>query len=268
MTNTRTNKVRKTNKKFIATICAVVAATAMVTGIAVFTASASKNDTAKNSPTSVSQIVSDKSTDSSSQASTVQQAPVQQQNIQQAPVQQQDVQQAPVQQQDVQQAPVQQQNIQQAPVQQQNIQQTPVQQQTVQQSAQDSKPVIPQGEVNDWKTHDAKDGFPIGSYFSGKSTLVVNKLDNVKYAITVTVPTGNNTAVVYNISAAANGSKMYYSGAVKSSVEYDANGNVVNTAVIDNNHKGTFDASDAGYTWADTEGTTVFVPWVGYPYAK
>ena len=39
-TMNKTTKTRRTNRKFIASICAVVAATAMITGIAVFTASA------------------------------------------------------------------------------------------------------------------------------------------------------------------------------------------------------------------------------------
>ena len=127
-----------------------------------------------------------------------------------------------------------------------------------------STPVIPQGEVNDWKTHDAKDGFPIGTYFNGNSTLNVVKLDNANYSITVTEITGLNTANVYDIKAVANGSKMIYKNAVKNAVVFDADGHVAESQFIDNAHNGTFDASDAGYTWVDTEGTTIFVPWFGY----
>ncbi|SDB55067.1 Fic/DOC family protein [Ruminococcaceae bacterium FB2012] len=111
---------------------------------------------------------------------------------------------------------------------------------------------------------DAKDGFPIGTYFKGDSTLTVEKNDNVYYTVTVKIPTGSNTALVYNIKAYANGSKMYYSNAAKTSVTYDAGGSITDTEVIDYAHEGTFDASDASYTWTDTEGTTVFVPWIGY----
>ncbi len=125
-------------------------------------------------------------------------------------------------------------------------------------------PVIPQGEVNDWKTHDAKDGFPIGTFFNGNSTLNVVKLDNANYSITVTEITGLNTANVYDIKAVANGSKMIYKNAVKNAVVFDADGHVAESQFIDNAHNGTFDASDAGYTWVDTEGTTIFVPWFGY----
>ena len=276
-TNARTNKARKTNRKFIATLCAVLAATAMVTGIAVFTVSASVKDDNKIQPASSSQTVNEKTTDSSSKTSTAQQAAMQavqsmqaeQAVKQQAQVQAQVAQQAPAQVQVAQQAPAQVQVAQQAPAQVQVAQEAPVQAQEVQQAApaqtQDNKLYIPQGEVNDWKIHNAKDGFPIGSYFNGKSVLYVNKLDNANYAITVTIPNDDNTATVYNINAVANGSKMYYSYAAKSTVEYDANGNIVNAIVLDNNHQGTFDASDAGYTWVDTEGTTVFVPWIGYP---
>ncbi|MBQ8107803.1 MAG: hypothetical protein IJ129_03545 [Ruminococcus sp.] len=168
---------------------------------------------------------------------------------------------------------------QQAPVVQQQApvvqQQAPVVQQqapVVQQQAPATKqltgtPVIPQGEVNDWKTHNAKDGFPIGSYIDGKSAqrvLNVVKLDDANYNITVTAPTSANTEEVYTIKAVANGSKMYYTNATKSTVTYDDNRNVIDNKVIENGHSGTFDASDAGYTWADSEGTSVFVPWIGY----
>ena len=141
----------------------------------------------------------------------------------------------------------------------------------VQQSApvvQKSAPLyIPQGEVNDWKIHNAKDGFPIGDYFgknNANNILNVVKLSDADYIITVTVPTGDNTAFVYNIKASANGAKMYYSGASKNAVTYDANGNIITSTLIDCAHSGTFDASDAGYTWTDTEGTAVFIPWIGF----
>ena len=127
-----------------------------------------------------------------------------------------------------------------------------------------STPVIPEGEVNDWKTHNAKDGFPIGSYICGNKTLNVVKLDNVNYDVTVKVPVEGNSAIIYSIKAVANGNKMTYTNGVKSEVTYDANFNVIDTKIIDSNHQGTLDASDAGYTWADTEGTTVFVPWMGF----
>ena len=143
--------------------------------------------------------------------------------------------------------------------------------QAVKQSApavQKSAPLyIPQGEVNDWKIHNAKDGFPIGDYFgknNANNILNVVKLSDADYIITVTVPTGDNTAFVYNIKASANGAKMYYSGAAKNAVTYDANGNIITSTLIDCAHSGTLDASDAGYTWADTEGTTVFIPWIGF----
>ena len=126
---------------------------------------------------------------------------------------------------------------------------------------------VPEGQNNDWTVHNAKDGFPVGCYFgktNAKSTLNVVMVNSYTYTITVTVSTGDFTANVYNITAYANGSKMEYSGASKSAVVYDANGNVIETNFIDNGHKGTFDASDAGYTWIDTDGTTVFVPWIGY----
>ena len=45
---------------------------------------------------------------------------------------------------------------------------------------------------------------------------------------------------------------------------YDANGNAAQTQLVDSNHKGTFDASDAGYTWVDNGTAIVFVPWIGY----
>ena len=128
-------------------------------------------------------------------------------------------------------------------------------------------PVIPQGEVNDWKTHDAKDGFPIGTFYDKAdthNTLNVVKLDNTNYKITIVQPTSELSATICNIDAEAHGAKMYYKSAVKTSVVYDTNHSITDSKVIEGTHEGTFDASDAGYTMTDTEGTTVFVPWVGY----
>jgi len=121
--------------------------------------------------------------------------------------------------------------------------------------------------VNDWRVHDAKDGFPIGCYTdkdSNSGFLNVEKINCSLYKISVTYPTGANTATVYTFTAYANGSKMYYDKAVKSAVVFDENGDVAECDTIDTEHKGTFDASDAGYTWIDTEGTTIFIPWIGY----
>ena len=296
MTNTKnTSKVRKTNRKIVASVCAVIAATAMITGIAVFSASAKtiKNNTDSSSVSTVS--VQNTKTQDQNNTNETKKADVQQQTVsevkkQEAPVvQQQD---APaVQQQDApavqqQEAPAVQQ--QEAPVVQQQespaVQQQDapvVQQQTAPVVQQQTAPVvqqqedqydkiltIPEGEVNDWKTHDAKTGFPIGQYFdrSGTKFLNVTKLDRCNYSITVKIITGENTAAIYNISALANGSRMEYTNAVRSEVVYAEDAvSVVESKIVSNGHSGTFDASDAGYTWIDSiDGTMVFVPWVGY----
>ena len=272
MTNTKnTSKVRKTNRKIVASVCAVIAATAMITGIAVFSASAKtiKNNTDSSSVSTVS--VQDTKTQDQNNTNETKKADVQQQTVsevqkqeapevkkQEAPVvQQQD---APaVQQQD---APVVQQ--QEAPVVQQQT--APVVQQ--QEDQYDKILTIPEGEVNDWKTHDAKTGFPIGQYFdrSGTKFLNVTKLDRCNYNITVKIITGENTAAIYNISAVANGSRMEYTNAVRSEVVYAEDAvSVVESKIVSSGHSGTFDASDAGYTWIDSiDGTMVFVPWAGY----
>jgi hypothetical protein len=81
----------------------------------------------------------------------------------------------------------------------------------------------------------------------------------------VTIATGETTANIYKITATANGNKMVYSNGTKSAVAYDDNQNVISNQIVSNGHQGTFDASDAGYTWIDSiDGTMVFVPWVGY----
>ena len=272
MRNTKnTTKVRKTNRKIAATVCAVIAATAMVTGIAVFTASAK---TIECKTSSLSSLISSTATVQQSadtnttkdNNNTKQDAPAaQKQAVPEA--QQQAV--PEVQQQavpEVQQQATPEVQQQAAPV---------VKQQTAPAASQDNsqnKPLtIPEGEVNDWRTHDAKDGFPIGEFLdrSQSKHLFVTKLDDWRYSITVKVVTGEKTATVYNINAFANGNKMEYTDGTKCEVVYGDDLNIVQNNVVSSNHKGTFDASDAGYTWADsTDGTTIFVPWVGYPYAK
>ena len=280
MTNTKnTSKVRKTNRKIVASVYAVIAATAMITGIAVFSASAKtiKNNTDSSSVSTVS--VQNTKTQDQNNTNETKKADVQQQTVsevkkQEAPVvQQQDApavqqQDAPaVQQQD---APV----VQQQAVPEVQQQAVPVvQQQTApvvqqQEDQYDKILTIPEGEVNDWKTHDAKTGFPIGQYFdrSGTKFLNVTKLDRCNYSITVKIITGENTAAIYNISALANGSRMEYTNSVRSEVVYAEDAvSVVESKIVSNGHSGTFDASDAGYTWIDSiDGTMVFVPWVGY----
>ena len=126
---------------------------------------------------------------------------------------------------------------------------------------------VPEGEINDWKTHEAKDGFPVGTFFekvNNNSRLNVAMVNSYTYKITVTIVTGADTANVYDLTAIANGSKMYYKDGTKTEVVYNADGSVAESKLVDSTHNGTFDASDAGYTWVDTEGTKVFIPWIGY----
>lgn len=246
MTNTKTNKVRKTNRKFITTLCAVAAAMAIVTGITVCSASASYKEKASSRLQTASQAVTTRAADSA-QATTY----TNDQNAVQTQAAQQD-------------ANGYNYTYDQSAAESYAQQTQTAPQETAAPAAEDGKLYIPEGEVNDWKIHNAKDGFPIGSYINGQNTLYVEKLDNANYAITVTIRTGENTANVYSISAVANGSKMYYSNAVKSAVVYGEDGSIISSEITDNNHSGTFDASDAGYTWVDTEGTTIFVPWLGF----
>ncbi len=297
MTNTtnttKAAKVRKTNRKIVATVCAVIAATAMITGIAVFSASA-KTIKSNSESSAVTASVQNTTTqaqnkaEETTKAAVQQEAPVVQQQEapvvqkQEAPVVQK--QEAPVVQK--QEAPVVQKQEasvvqkQEAPVVQKQEasvvqkQEAPVVQKQEapavqkQEDQYDKILTIPEGEVNDWKTHDAKTGFPIGQYLdrSQKKFLNVTKLDRCNYSITVKIITGENTADIYNISAVANGSKMYYTNAAKSEVVYAEDAvSVVESKIVSSGHSGTFDASDAGYTWVDSiDGTMVFVPWVGY----
>ena len=273
MTNTtnttKAAKVRKTNRKIVATVCAVIAATAMITGIAVFSASAKtiKSNTESSAVTASVQNTTTQAqnkAEETTKAAVQQEAPVVEKQTapvvekQEAPAVQK--QEAPVVQK--QEAPVVQK--QEAPVVQQ--QEAPAVQK--QEDQYDKILTIPEGEVNDWKTHDAKTGFPIGQYLdrSQKKFLNVTKLDRCNYSITVKIITGENTADIYNISAVANGSKMYYTNAAKSEVVYAEDAvSVVESKIVSSGHSGTFDASDAGYTWVDSiDGTMVFVPWVGY----
>ncbi|SDB60392.1 hypothetical protein SAMN02910317_03211 [Ruminococcaceae bacterium FB2012] len=88
-------------------------------------------------------------------------------------------------------------------------------------------------------------------------------VNSYTYDITVTIVTGGNTADIYSFTAYANGSKMYYKNGTKTAVVYDGSGMVAESRNIEGEHQGSFDASDAGYTRTDTEGTTVFIPWIG-----
>ncbi len=312
MNNTMTKKkasAKNDNKKFIASVTALVAAAAMATGLLIFTFSGDpiKKTDVTQTPVAAAETIAykdgkapreDKTAAASDpvvkaekkeaaapvdtakpaailkqEAPAVKAQPVVEEKKQEAPA----VQAQPVVEEKKEEAPA----VMAQPVVEEKKQEAPaVQAQPVVEEKKEDVPAVPAAQapqlhsnafckdmVNDWRVHDAKDGFPIGCYTdkdSNSGFLNVEKINCSLYKISVTYPTGANTATVYTFTAYANGSKMYYDKAVKSAVVFDENGDVAECDTIDTEHKGTFDASDAGYTWIDTEGTTIFIPWIGY----
>lgn len=276
MKNTNnTSKVRRANKKIAATICAIVAATAMVTGIAVFTASA---NTIESAPSRISTAFS---TMVKAETEKTETAPKTEKTEKAAQPEEKKADdtvnangkhpgESGYNYQGVAEANTN--NNAQAQ------QQAPAAEQTQQAAEIEKHP----GEagcnyVNENGKHPGESGYnyqPVveqtaaattpTSVFSGEFVdvnnknivLTVAKADMYDTAYcTVNIAQGNGKYTVYNFMAPVYEDKMYYAGGTVTEITYDANGTVVESKVVDSNHTGHVVMTKEGYVWVDSDET-------------
>ena len=277
MKNTNnTTKVRRTNKKIAATICAIFAATAMVTGIAVFTASA---NTIESAPARISTAFS-----TTVKADTVDTAKTE--KTETAPKTDKTEKTEEKKADDTVNANGKHpgesgynyQGVAETNDNAQAQQQAPAAEQTQQAAEIEKHP----GEagcnyVNENGKHPGESGYnyqPVveqtaaattpTSVFSGEFVdvnnknivLTVAKADMYDTAYcTVNIAQGNGKYTVYNFMAPVYEDKMYYAGGTVTDITYDANGAVVESKVVDSNHSGHIVMTKEGYVWVDSDET-------------
>ena len=282
MKNTNTNnttKVRRTNKKIAATICAIFAATAMVTGIAVFTASA---NTIESAPARISTAFS-----TTVKADTVDTAKTE--KTETAPKTEKTEKAAQPEGKKADdtvnangkhpgESGYNYQGVAETNDNAQAQQQAPAAEQTQQAAEIEKHP----GEagcnyVNENGKHPGESGYnyqPVveqtaaattpTSVFSGEFVdvnnknivLTVAKADMYDTAYcTVNIAQGNGKYTVYNFMAPVYEDKMYYAGGTVTEITYDANGTVVESKVVDSNHSGHIVMTKEGYVWVDSDET-------------
>lgn len=284
-----TAKARRTNNKFIASICAVIAATAMVTGIAVFSASASEISSAPAKPavTAAAQVKAPVA----AEVKTEEKAAVKAEDTvnengkhpgesgygytdeesaqprmlgfnfeavkrnyelyeQQQAAGKQEAKQAEAKTAEPEQSEV---------------------KKDVQQAAAEKQP----GEagfnyVNESGKHPGESGygynekkqgtlFPSGIYNDVNGTnasLEIATYDGITCYCTVTLPNGIGRQVIYGFMGTANGSTMEYTGATKNDRTIDENGAIINTTLIEKNHYGTVNRTEKGLVWQDIDGNS------------
>ena len=280
-----TAKARRTNNKFIASICAVIAATAMVTGIAVFSASASEISSAPAKPavTAAAQVKAPVAAEVKTEEKAAVKAEdtvnengkhpgesgygyTDEENAQPRMLgfnfeavkrnyELYEQQQAAGKQAEAKTAESEQSEA----------------NQTVEQASEGKH----EGEagcnyVNENGKHPGESGygynekkqgtlFPSDIYNDVNGTnasLEIATYDGITCYCTVTLPNGIGRQVIYGFMGTANGSTMEYTGATKNDRTIDENGAIINTTLIEKNHYGTVNRTEKGLVWQDIDGNS------------
>lgn len=280
-----TTKVRRTNKKIAASICAVIAATAMVTGIAVFSASANtseiapvrsafsitvKPDTADTEKTQKPET--ENKTDKTEKSENTQKAAQPEQNKKDEAVNANGK--HPGESGYNYQTVADTNNTQPAVKQAQSVlevQAEPTAEVVKHPGEAGSNYVDENGKhpgesgCSYQAAADEKTDVTPTAVFSGDFesvngrgiVLTVAKADpyNTAYC-TVKVPNGENSYIVYGFLATVYEDKMYYAGGTKTEMVYDEKGNIVEGKQIDANHEGHIVMTKEGYVWVDSDEST------------
>ena len=277
--NNNTVKVKRTNKKIAASVCAVVAAAAMATGIAVFTASANTSDKSPVKPFFSSISVQDMTelykaentekkdtSDKTEKPGDTQKSAQPQTNNKDNEVNQNGKHPGES---GYNYQPVAQTNNtasvqQKAPL---VIEVQPASEQVKQQAApaQTQTPTAPAANTNDKQpAAETNNAVAPTEIFSGKFTDVNNKdivlniakadMYNTAYCM-VNIAKGNGEYAVYSFMANVAEDKMYYTGATVTEITYDAKGEIVSSKALEDKHEGHIVMTKEGYVWVDSDGT-------------
>ena len=282
MKNTNnTSKVRRANKKIAATICAIFAATAMVTGIAVFTASANTIESAPARISTAFFFFLKADTVDTAKTEKTETAPKTEKTEKAAQPEEKKADDTvnangkhPGESGYNYQTVADTNNTQPAVKQAQSVLEV--------QAEPTAEVVKHPGEagcnyVNENGKHPGESGYnyqPVveqtaaattpTSVFSGEFVdvnnknivLTVAKADMYDTAYcTVNIAQGNGKYTVYNFMAPVYEDKMYYAGGTVTEITYDANGTVVESKVVDSNHTGHVVMTKEGYVWVDSDET-------------
>ena len=99
--------------------------------------------------------------------------------------------------------------------------------------------------------------FPSGIYVDVNGTnaeIEIATYDGTTCYCTVTLPNGIGKKVIYGFMGIANGNTMEYTGGTKNEQTVAENGAAAGTKLIDKNHFGTVVKTDAGLQWQDNDG--------------
>ena len=260
---TNTAKTTKASRKFTASVCAAITAAVMVTGIAVFSASASEIDSAPKT-TAVTTVT----TQSAVQTTAVSEAP--------KPIQTQPAASATVSAKSV--KPPVKTTAKQTTVSVKEVKQ-PVQT-TVSQTAAETKTEksADTAFVNKYGKHpgecgygytenepedanaQVKDNIPTGSFNAAngaKITLDIVPVAENTYYCTVSALNKKGSYTLHGFVGIAKDDVVNYNGGAKSIAAFDKDGNVTGNEFISDGHCGTITKTNAGLEWADSDGSTV-----------
>ncbi len=260
---TNTAKTTKASRKFTASVCAAITAAVMVTGIAVFSASASEIDSAPKT-TAVTTVT----TQAIPQTTTVSEVtkPVQTQPAASATVSAKSV------------KPPVKTTAKQTTVSVKEVKQ-PVQT-TVSQTAAETKTEksADTAFVNKYGKHpgecgygytenepedanaQVKDNIPTGSFNAAngaKITLDIVPVAENTYYCTVSALNKKGSYTLHGFVGIAKDDVVNYNGGAKSIAAFDKDGNVTGNEFISDGHCGTITRTNAGLEWADSDGSTV-----------
>ena len=224
--STNASKVRKANKKFVATICAVITATAMITGVAVFNASASDAVEAPTKPISTIVTVANENAQKTAKAdnkaddtkaafsSEIKLEPKAEINTE---------------------------------------------------AAQKSTDAVKHpGESGYYYAANqnlfSKDRFV--SSDGSRAAMEVTYAGNNSYVCTIRMANSYNNEFVYSFKGVVRGPEIDYTQGAKFDVTYDDNGNIIKNVKIGSDHSGTIERSRAGaFVWINSDETHVtFIP--------
>ena len=260
---TNTAKTTKASRKFTASVCAAITAAVMVTGIAVFSASASEIDSAPKT-TAVTTVT----TQSAVQTTAVSEAP--------KPIQTQPAASATVSAKSV--KPPVKTTAKQTTVSVKEVKQ-PVQT-TISQIAAETKTEksADTAFVNKYGKHpgecgygytenepedanaQVKDNIPTGSFNAAngaKITLDIVPVAENTYYCTVSALNKKGSYTLHGFVGIAKDDVVNYNGGAKSIAAFDKDGNVTGNEFISDGHCGTITRTNAGLEWADSDGSTV-----------
>ena len=107
--------------------------------------------------------------------------------------------------------------------------------------------------------------FKAGRYVSADGTraeLVIAKPDDIVCYCTIRYGNTYNNDTVYGFMGTVKGSEIEYTRGSKNDMTYDNNGKVIKAIEIDRNHEGTIKITETGTLhWIDSDGTSVnFIP--------